>query len=133
MAISAKYTKTLIDRQFIANEAEQTANDIIDIQLPIAKNKGWTRIVKNLSSRPFTVVQSGRGVVLTFNYLTLMRFMDMRKDRYGNEKPDYTPIYNKHVFGLIYGYLYKRLVAGIGKDLNEAIVQQLTNAGYKLG
>lgn len=132
MAISAKHSKTLINRQFIADEATETAEDIVSMQLPIAKNRGWKNITKNLSNKPFTVVQTGRGVKLTFNYLLKMRFMDMRKDSHGNVKKNYTPIYNKIVFGTIYGYLYKRLIYGISKDMNEAITQRLINSGYKI-
>lgn len=132
MAISAKYRKTLIDRQFIFDETSETAEDIISAQLPIAKNRQWKKITQNLGSKPFEVVQTGRGVVLTISYLLRMRFADMRKDSHGNTKPYYTPIYNKIVWGFVYGYLYKRLVYGISKGMNEAITQRLIKSGYKI-
>ena len=132
MAISAKHRKALIQRQFIVDLATETAEDIYAAQLPIAKNRGWNSIARHLSGRPFQVLNSGRGVTLKMDFLMKMRFMDMRKDAQGKKKKYYTPIYNKIVWGFIYGYLYKRLIYGISKDLNEAITQRLINSGYKL-
>lgn len=133
MAISQKNLKTLINQQFIVDEAKQTADDIYSVQLPIAKNRAWENISKQLATKPYTVVTTSRGVILTMPYLVQMRFMDMRKDAHGNKKRHYTPIYNKIVWGFIYGFLYKRLIFGISRDMNEALTQRLTNSGYKIG
>lgn len=132
MAISAKYRKTLINQQFIADIAKETADDIYSTQLPIAKNKGWKKIAAQLASKPYTVETSGNGVILKMPFLLHMRFMDMRNLPNGKQKKNYKPIYNKIVWGFIYGYLYKRLIYGISKDLNQAISQRLINSGYNI-
>lgn len=132
MAISANNRKTLINQQYIADLAKETANDIYSVQLPIAKNKGWKAIAAQLASKPFTVETSGRGVILKMPFLLRMRFADMRNDITGKPKKNYTPIYNKIVWGFIFGYMYKRLIYGISKDMNEAITQRLINSGYNI-
>jgi hypothetical protein len=132
MAISAKYSKALIQRQFIVDMATETATDIYQMQLPIAKNRGWQNIARQLSGTPFQVLTNGRGVVLVMPYLMQMRFMDMRKDAHGKTKKYYTPIYNKIVWGMIYGYLYKRLIYGISKDMNQAITERFVNSGFNI-
>lgn len=132
MAISAKYQKELINRQFIVDVATETANDIYTMQLPIAKNWAWNNIARQLASKPYQVINTGRGVTLVMPYLVQMRFMDMRNDASGKAKKYYTPIYNKIVWSMIYGYLYKRLIYGISKDMNQAITQRLINSGYNI-
>ncbi len=132
MAISAKYRKTLINRQFIIDEASATASDIYKLQTTIAKtHSGSGHLSRFLSTKPFTVNARGSGVILTLNYPLAIRYMDMKKDKYGKIKKHYDPIYNKIVWGYIYGYLYRRLIYGISRDMNQAIVQRLETAGYK--
>lgn len=86
-----------------------------------------------LSTRPFTVASMSSLVRLTMPYPIRIRYQDMRNDpKTGKPKKNYQPIYNKIVWGFIYGYLYKQLMYGISQQMNEAIINRLRSAGYKM-
>jgi len=129
MAISSKYRKTLIHQQFIADLAEETANDIYDTQITIARNMDSKSLYRFLSQKPFRIVRKARGVVMTLNYRLSVRFSDMKWDTKGKKKQNYTPIYNKIVFRFVFSFMYKQLIFGVGRGLNEAIEQRLIDSG----
>jgi hypothetical protein len=131
--IAAKYNKALIDREFISGLATETANDIYQVQQGITQtNKRSGKFYRYLQQRPFAVTNMGLGVRLTMSFLSGIRYADMKHSRSGKLKHNYTPIYNKIVWGFIYGYLYKQLMWGISKSVNEAVTNRLQAAGYKL-
>lgn len=129
MAISSKYRKTLIHQQFIADLAEDTANDIYDTQIAIARNMKSKSLYNYLKTKPYSITKTNHGVTMTLNYRTSVRFADIRWDVNGKKKDNYNPIYNKIVFGYVYSFMYKQLIAGVGRGLNEAIEQRLINSG----
>lgn len=131
--IAAKYNKALIDREFISSLATETATDIYQVMSGIAKTHSKSgKFYRYLSQKPFTVSNMGMGVRLSMSFLTGIRYMDMKRSRSGKLKKNYQPIYNKIVWGFIYGYLYKQLRYGITQSMNEAITKRLQNAGFKL-
>lgn len=132
--IAAKYSKTLIQRQFITDLATETAVDIYQVQTSIAKAHSRSgTFYRFLAQRPFSITNLGMGVRLIMRYLVPIRYMDMKIDyRTNTKKKNYQPIYNKIVWGFIYGYLYKQLRWGISRQLNEAIIEKLTSVGFKL-
>ena len=132
--IAAKYNTALIKREFITELATETASDIYRVQTGIAQVKSLSgKSYRMLAQKPFTVTGSGSGVRLVMKFPLSLRYMDMKTDyRTGRKKQNYVPVYNKIVWGFIYGYLYKQLIYGISRDLNEAIVKRLRAAGYKM-
>lgn len=132
--LSAKYNKALINREFIRGLATETASDIYSVQASIAQNhKGSGELYRYLSQKPYTVISTGFGVRMELPYPIRIRYMDMKTDpKTGKTKKNYTPIYNKIVWGFVYGSLYKQLMYGISQQLNEAIINRLQAAGYKM-
>lgn len=131
--ITGKYAKTLIQQQYIKELAVETANDIYNTQAQIAKGFPYSsEVVRILQQRNYSVTSAGRGVRLVLNYPLELRLMDLKYYKNRKKKPWYTPIYNKVLGGFIYGYLYKRLIYGISKQMNEAVTQHLRSAGFNI-
>ncbi len=132
--LSAKYNKALINREFMRGLADETFSDIYSVQANIAQNhKGSGELYQFLSRKPYTIVSTGFGIRGELPYPIKIRYMDMKTDpKTGKTKKNYQPIYNKIVWGFVYGYLYKQLMYGISQQLNEAIINRLQAAGYKM-
>lgn len=80
------------------------------------------RLAANLASKPYVILTSTSGAMLKVNYLSYMRFLDLKETRKGKKKKRYAPIYNKYVFGFMMGFTYNRLRAG----LTNIIYKELT-------
>lgn len=65
---------------------------------------------------------------LTIEYPMYIRFLDMKKNSAGRKKRYYEPIYNKYVYGYLYGGIYNRLKAALGGYVNRYIIRQLNNS-----
>ena len=74
-----------------------------------------------LKSKPFIVSASGTGANLTINYPLYIRFLDLSKIRSGKRKSVYFPIYNRPVWGYIYGYAYKLLRLGLSNNIRDRV------------
>ena len=131
---SLSLNKRLINREFITSLTRETAEDIYRVQARIAQtNRRTGKFYRFLQRKPYHLQNTGRGVSLVMNYLVGIRYADIKYNPVtGAKKRNYTPIYNKIVWGFIYGFLYKQLGFGISKRMNAAIVQRLQNMGYKL-
>lgn len=129
--IAAKYNKAIVEREFITGLATETATDIYQVisGKPEVDIAGFASF---LSGNPFSVINAGAGVRLEMRFPLGLRYMDMKKDyRTGKPKSNYVPVYNKIVWGFIYGYLYKQLIYGYSQSFNEAVTSRLTNSGLK--
>lgn len=62
---------------------------------------------------------------LTIKYPLYIRFLDMKKGRGGKKKKGYEPIYNKYVYGYLYGGIYRRLKSALGGYVRRTIVNTL--------
>lgn len=49
----------------------------------------------------------------------------MKKGRGGKKKKYYEPIYNKYVYGDMYGGIYRRLKAALGDHVRRVITHNL--------
>ena len=63
---------------------------------------------------------------MTIRYPLYIRFLDMKKGTGGKKKKNYEPIYNKYVYGYLYGGIYRRLKAALGGYVRRAIISTLT-------
>ena len=132
MALSQENIKSLISLQFIRGEAQQTAQDILKVQRSIAANHKQSGYLQSLLAKAnYSVVLRGNGVAMSIVYPLHIRFMDMKRIK-GKQKTYYQPIYNKIVWGNVYGYLYRKLVYGISSRLNQIIYSKLLNSGFKI-
>lgn len=72
-----------------------------------------------LSPSLVDIAQNSDGVNIKINYPATIRFLDLKKANNGKKKRYYTPIYNRPLFGHIYGKGYS-LSAAINIALNQA-------------
>ncbi len=132
--ISQKYQKTLLHRKFTANVLTESAESIFKEQAAVAKtyiHRKSGDLVAKLQSRPFTVVPSGSGAILTLEYLKYTRFVDMKKTPRGKRKKNYHALYNKIFYGTIYGYTYNALRYGLTGAVREEIFDTLRKSYAK--
>jgi len=105
-----------------------TGSKLIRQQTDILKtyyNRQTGATLANLSSQPFSVVASSQRVTLLIKYLSSIRFLDLKKTSKGKNKKVYQPIYNKPLYGFIYGYAYSRLRYGFTQSVTEATIDPL--------
>jgi hypothetical protein len=91
-------------------------SDIADIYL---KRTGW--LSEKLASGIYTVLSNDDGAQLIINYPKFIRFLDMKKSRSGRMKRVYHPIYNRPLYGFVYGYALARLRAALNSNIREAV------------
>jgi len=82
-------------------------------------NRRTGTLARHLASRPFHVNKTAAGVSLTISYMAQIRFMDLKKAASGRKKKIYHPIYNKPVYGYLFGYAYDRLRFGLTQYLRQ--------------
>lgn len=74
-----------------------------------------------LSEKPFKVTETDGGATMIIEYPDYIRFLDLKKAASGRAKKTYYPIYNKPLYGFIYGYAYARLRAGLSSNIRNAL------------
>lgn len=108
---------------FAAEVLTDTGNRLLEQQAGIAStylNKtGY--LSGRLSAKPFKVTESGDGATMIIEYPDYIRYLDLKKAPSGKKKKVYYPIYNKPLYGFIYGYAYKRLRFGLSNTIRDGI------------
>jgi hypothetical protein len=94
-------------------------SDIADIYL---HHTGW--LAEKLASGIYTVVSNADGANMTINYPKYIRFLDLKKTRSGRKKKVYHPIYNRPLYGFVYGYTLARLRAALNSNIRDAIAAE---------
>ena len=64
---------------------------------------------------------SVQSMSVTVSYPKHIRFLDMKKSRYGKKKKIYAPIYNKQVYGHLKSGVWKFLMAAMPKQMIRTI------------
>ena len=82
-------------------------------------NKRTGNLARDLQSKPFNIKKSEAGVQLVINYMSQIRFMDLKKTKFGKKKQIYHQIYNRYVFGYLFGYAYNAFRSGILNYLRQ--------------
>ena len=82
-------------------------------------NRRTGTLAQHLKSRPFNVKKSAEGVRLIISNISQIRFMDLKKTAAGKRKKIYHPIYNKPVYGYLFGYAYDRMRGGLTQYLRQ--------------
>jgi hypothetical protein len=128
--ISQKYNQSkkpgLTD--MVASVFWETGEDIFKEQADIAKtyyNKRSGELISNLTGRNFDVMKSSWNVKMIMNYISKVRFLDLKKTATGKKKKNYHPIYNRPLYGYIYNFTYPKLSWGLLENIKERTVEPL--------
>jgi len=108
--------------QFAAEVLSETGSGVTKQQSGIAdvylRRTGW--LSEQLGSGIYTVTSNDDGASLVINYPKQIRFLDLKKSVLGRLKKVYYPIYNKPLYGYVYGYAFARLRAALNSNIREA-------------
>jgi len=119
--ITAKYTNrdiaAMAEEVFYRTGEKVTAQQSGILKAYYKRQSG--ALQSNLSSRPFSVMRTSAGARLLISYLVRIRFLDLKFTRHGTVKNRYHPIYNKPLWGFVYGYSYGALSWGLASNIRE--------------
>lgn len=112
--------------QFAAEILSDTAGRLLPTQQRIADTylRRSGELAEKLASPIFNVSSNSDGANLTINYPGKIRFLDLKKTSRGRKKKVYYPIYNKPLYGYVYGYALARLRAALNSNIREATAVQ---------
>lgn len=79
---------------------------------------------RSLSTMAVRVSKTGGGAILHFDYLMDLRFLDMKETKHGKKKI-YGPVYNKPLWGYVYGYIFGTLRWGLTKKVQAEIFDEI--------
>jgi len=131
--ISDKYEKQMLYSEFTAQVLRAAAPKILSEQADRVEtyfNQRTGHIADSLRNQSFTVQKLGDAAILQFNYLLDLRFMDIKTTAKGNKKRVYGPVYNKPLWGYVYGYIFGTLRYGLTKQVQSEIFNQIRES-YK--
>ena len=130
--ITDKYIKGMLYQEFAAKVLEQTAPMILDEQrrrVYTYYNYRTGHIGESLGNQAFHVIRRQGGATLELDYLIDLRFLDMKTTKYGKKKI-YGPVYNKPLWGYVYGYVFGTLRYGLTQKIQQEIFD-LIRESYK--
>jgi hypothetical protein len=87
-------------------------------------------IADQLRTQSFKVQKMGDGAVLEFDYLIDLRFLDMKTTALGHKKQVYGPVYNRPLWGYVYGYIFGTLRYGLSETI-QAYIFDAIRESYK--
>lgn len=105
--ITEKYTKPLSLQA--SDVMQEVALRLLRTQaqtLSLDYNRHTATTLNVLQGRPFEIDQNGGNPSLNIDYPATVRFLDLKKTATGKRKKLYSAIYNRPVFGHIYGRGY---------------------------
>lgn len=120
--------KSLVFNKYAADVMRKMAVDLFEEQAKTASfglEQRSGELMRHLRSAPYSVIESNGGVFLQLKYILKVRFLDLKKTRRGNTKPNYTPIYNRLVWGFVFGDLYPQLRYGFTEQVRHKYVGTL--------
>lgn len=128
MQYTAKYpqNRMRLKTEFTSVALRETAQAIRDEQSRTASEWGLFdtgNLEKSLKGH-FSVDAQGGGAKLSMRYLAYARFLDIADQRRQRKREGYH-LYNRPVFGHLYGQLLPHLRYGFTEDVREEISQRL--------
>ena len=78
----------------------------------------------------FLVTKSAYGANLHFNYLIDLRFLDIKTTASGRKKKVYAAVYNRPLWGYVYGYTFGTLRYGLTQSVETALMDVI-RASYQ--
>jgi hypothetical protein len=131
--ISDSFNRGMLYQEFVSRVLQAAAPKIIKEQharVYTYYNKRTGHIGEALSTQAFKISGSPGSAILEISYLIDLRFLDMKTTRYGKKKL-YGPVYNKPLWGYVYGYVFGTvrygLTVAVQKDIFNAIRESYKN------
>jgi len=126
--LSDQYKRQMVFNEFAAQTAQTAAVKILKAQ---ALNVGYYynertgHIRESLNAGIASIQKSGSGVNLSFDYLIDLRFLDIKTTALGKKKKLYGPVYNRPLWGIVYGYLFGSLRYGLTEQVQAQILDEI--------
>ncbi len=123
----------MLYQEFVAQTLQHAAPMIMSEQAARVityYNERSGHIYENLQSQAFRVLRMGSGAILSFDYLIDLRYMDMKTTKTGRKKKVYGPVYNKPLWGYVYGYIFGTLKWGLTGKVQSEIFDMIRES-YK--
>ena len=120
--ITDDFNKKISFADQVTEVLEETGEKLLrhqGILLSAYYNRRSGVLANHLAGRPFTVRRGASGVNLVIDYLSQIRFLDLKKTAKGKKKKIYEPIYNKPLYGFLFGYAFHRLQLGLLEYLRQ--------------
>jgi len=121
--VSEKYIRGMLYEEFAARVLQAAGPKILNEQADRVEayyNVRTGHIAAALRQHSYTVRKMAGGAVLQFDYLIDLRFLDAKTTKNGKKKI-YGPVYNKPLWGFVYGYVFGTLRYGLDKDVKKEI------------
>jgi len=131
--ISDKFIRGQLYSEFTAQVLRNAAPKIMSEQADRVEayyTRQTGNIVDQLQSQAFRVQRMGDGAVLEFDYLIDLRFLDMKTTALGHKKQVYGPVYNRPLWGYVYGYIFGTLRYGLTQKVQSEIFDMIRES-YK--
>lgn len=125
---SIDYTKGMLHTEFTKRVLTAAGPEILKEQrnaVTIKYSRRTGNITDSLSNDILSIGPYAGGIRLAIAYTTGIRFLDMRKTASGAKKKVYAPVYNKQLFGYVYGVIYPQLRYGLNKSIETEILDEL--------
>jgi hypothetical protein len=122
----------IVKKQFIAQTVRRNADEVRRIQIEkldaaderLRKKFDIDAVIASVRKGAITVSGSGDDFIFSRKIIKKLRFLDMKK--LGNMK-----IYNRLVWGILYGETRVELMYGFSKEVKNTLRRQLEAAGFK--
>jgi len=75
------------------------------------------QLLSNTSGRNFSVISSSQRVNLIIDYISTIRFLDLKRTATGKTKRNYVQIYSKVLYGFLYSKTYPALRYGMAENI----------------
>ena len=131
--ISDKFIRGQLYSEFTAQVLSNAAPKIMSEQadrVDAFYNYRTGHIVDSLMNQSFRVMNMGDGAVLQLDYLLDLRFLDIKITALGKKKRVYGPVYNKPLWGYVYGYIFGTLRYGLTQKVQTEIFDMIRES-YK--
>lgn len=122
----------IIKEEFIRRELTAGAEKIRSLQRDVVQqvlSERTGRLLASLSDRKFHLQGDGEHFMLSVSILNYLRFNEIRSDMTARRK---LHLYNRIVWGVLYGETLPALKFGITDELREQIRQELQDNGVQL-
>lgn len=79
------------------------------------------QLLSNTSGHNFSVISSSQRVNLVIDYISTIRFLDLKRSATGKVKRNYVQIYSKVLYGFLYSKTYPALRYGMAENIRDNI------------
>lgn len=131
--ITDQYIRGTLYQEFVAQVLQHAAPMIMSEQaerVAAYYNERSGHIYDALMNQSFRVQRMTGGAILDFDYMIDLRFLDIKTTALGRKKQVYGPVYNRPLWGYVYGYIFGTLRYGLTSKV-QAEIFDLIRESYK--